>query len=194
MKKVLYPPYFSKDITDLFDYDDGGESLQKMAKDKLKELLEEEKIYEFDAKLKEPVCYQVFNIVKEYSVLWFKASIYIYNLEQKREETKKWRIYWNKFLPKKKISSEYNEIDLDRLRNIPLQDLLTTECHLSAGRVTAPCPFHNPEGIKEKSHSFFIYPKDNSWHCFSCGSHGGNAINFVMERDHVDFKEAIKRL
>ncbi|MCL1884734.1 MAG: CHC2 zinc finger domain-containing protein [Defluviitaleaceae bacterium] len=37
------------------------------------------------------------------------------------------------------------------------------------------CPFHN-----EKTPSFIVYPKSNSWHCFGCGV-GGSVIDFAMK-------------
>ena len=47
------------------------------------------------------------------------------------------------------------------------------------------CPFHN-----EKSPSFVISPNKNIAHCFSCGK-GGGPINFLMEIEKIDFREAI---
>ncbi|MBP9779924.1 DNA primase [Candidatus Gracilibacteria bacterium] len=47
------------------------------------------------------------------------------------------------------------------------------------------CPFHN-----EKSPSFIISPQKNIAHCFSCGK-GGGPINFLMEIEKIDFREAI---
>lgn len=47
------------------------------------------------------------------------------------------------------------------------------------------CPFHN-----EKSPSFVISPTKNIAHCFSCGKWGG-PINFLMEIEKIDFREAI---
>ncbi|MBX9809046.1 DNA primase [Candidatus Gracilibacteria bacterium] len=47
------------------------------------------------------------------------------------------------------------------------------------------CPFHS-----EKSPSFVISPTKNIAHCFSCGK-GGGPINFLMEIEKIDFREAI---
>ena len=52
----------------------------------------------------------------------------------------------------------------------------------------ALCPFHN-----ERTPSFTIYPKTNSWHCFGCGA-GGSAIDFVMAYCGLDSLEAAKKL
>ncbi len=50
------------------------------------------------------------------------------------------------------------------------------------------CPFHN-----EKTPSFIVSPGKGIFKCFGCGK-GGNALNFVMEHDHLSYVEAIKHL
>ena len=50
------------------------------------------------------------------------------------------------------------------------------------------CPFHN-----EKTPSFTINDDKNFYHCFGCGAHG-NVINFVMNDQNVEFREAIRYL
>ena len=52
----------------------------------------------------------------------------------------------------------------------------------------ALCPLHN-----EKTPSFTIYPKSNSWHCFGCGA-GGSAIDFVMAYFGLDSLDSAKKL
>ena len=47
------------------------------------------------------------------------------------------------------------------------------------------CPFHN-----EKTPSFTVYPEDNSFYCFGCGV-GGNAITFVRQMEHLDYRDAL---
>jgi DNA primase len=56
------------------------------------------------------------------------------------------------------------------------------------GNLKGICPFHD-----EKSPSFNVTPTRGFYHCFGCGA-GGDAINFVMEIDHLTFAEAIERL
>lgn len=48
------------------------------------------------------------------------------------------------------------------------------------------CPFHD-----EKTPSFYVY--DDHYHCFGCGAHG-DAVSFVMQREGLDFMEAVRRL
>ena len=50
------------------------------------------------------------------------------------------------------------------------------------------CPFHN-----EKTASFSVNPERRFFYCFGCKA-GGNAIDFVMRRDRIEFVEALKQL
>jgi DNA primase len=50
------------------------------------------------------------------------------------------------------------------------------------------CPFHN-----EKTPSFAVSPEKQTFHCFGCGK-GGDIFTFVMEMEHLDFREALERL
>ena len=50
------------------------------------------------------------------------------------------------------------------------------------------CPFHD-----EKTASFTVSPAKQFYHCFGCGAHG-TAIGFLMEYDHLGFRETIEEL
>jgi DNA primase len=50
------------------------------------------------------------------------------------------------------------------------------------------CPFHN-----EKTPSFTVSPSKGICKCFGCGK-GGNAVNFIMEMEQVNYYEALKYL
>jgi DNA primase len=52
----------------------------------------------------------------------------------------------------------------------------------------ALCPFH-----REKSPSFHVNPQRQTYHCFGCGA-GGTAFRFLMEYEHLDFPDAVRRL
>jgi DNA primase len=58
-----------------------------------------------------------------------------------------------------------------------------------AGRnFRALCPFHH-----EKTPSFMVSPDRQIYHCFGCGK-GGNAFNFLMEYERLEFPEAVEIL
>ena len=56
------------------------------------------------------------------------------------------------------------------------------------GDFWAPCPFH-----QEKTASFHVRDAAGYFYCFGCQA-GGDHFRYVMERDGVDFKSALKTL
>lgn len=50
------------------------------------------------------------------------------------------------------------------------------------------CPFHS-----ERSPSFQVVPGKNFYHCFGCGKHG-DAFTWLMEREGMNFPEALEQL
>src|SRR4051812_40943821 len=52
----------------------------------------------------------------------------------------------------------------------------------------ALCPFH-----QEKTPSFHVSPQRQSFHCFGCGA-GGSVFRFVMDYEHIDFPNAVRKL
>lgn len=52
----------------------------------------------------------------------------------------------------------------------------------------ALCPFH-----KEKTPSFHVSPRTQSFKCFGCGA-GGDVFKFLMLREGLDFPTAVRRL
>jgi DNA primase len=52
----------------------------------------------------------------------------------------------------------------------------------------ACCPFH-----EEKTPSFTVSEKKQFYYCFGCGAHG-NALDFLMQYDRMEFRDAIEYL
>jgi DNA primase len=53
----------------------------------------------------------------------------------------------------------------------------------------ARCPFHN-----ERTPSFYVFPETGTWRCFGACATGGDVVSFVMKRDNLQFKEALRYL
>ena len=85
-------------------------------------------------------------------------------------------------IPAEKIS----EI-LDRTNIV---DLISNYVHLTkkGNSYFGLCPFHS-----EKTPSFSVSPNKQLYYCFGCGAKG-NAITFLMEKDGLNFVEAVKEL
>lgn len=78
----------------------------------------------------------------------------------------------------------------DLLARVDLVDLIDARVKLKkqGKNYGACCPFHN-----EKTPSFSVSPEKQFYHCFGCGVHG-NAIDFIMEYDRLEFVDAIEEL
>lgn len=50
------------------------------------------------------------------------------------------------------------------------------------------CPFH-----QEDTPSFYVYPDDQTFHCFGCRKHG-DVFTWVMEMENLDFRGALELL
>ena len=51
------------------------------------------------------------------------------------------------------------------------------------------CPFHT-----ERTPSFFVFPNRQSWRCFGACATGGDVFSFYMQRENVDFRQALQDL
>jgi len=80
---------------------------------------------------------------------------------------------------------------IDRIFNVieivdVIQDFVTLKKR--GANFLGLCPFHN-----EKTPSFSVSPSKGIYKCFGCGQ-GGNAVNFIMEHEHMTYPEALKFL
>ncbi|MBW2464874.1 MAG: DNA primase, partial [Deltaproteobacteria bacterium] len=51
------------------------------------------------------------------------------------------------------------------------------------------CPFHD-----EKTPSFIVFPDSGNWRCFGACAVGGDAFDFVMRLENLDFRGALEHL
>ena len=85
---------------------------------------------------------------------------------------------------KERITDE----DIQRAKEVPIEELYQGHLKQGGGRLWGPCNFH-----QEETASFCVH-KDNRWSCFgACNAHG-DSIDFVMKRDGVKFIQAVKIL
>lgn len=76
------------------------------------------------------------------------------------------------------------EADKQRAKDVPVSEVYDGK--LKGG--TGICPFH-----EEKTPSFHINKKKNTWKCYGCDTFG-DTIDFVMKRDGIPFLEAVRKL
>jgi DNA primase len=78
----------------------------------------------------------------------------------------------------------------DLLARLDIVDVIDARVKLKkkGKNYSACCPFHN-----EKTPSFSVSQDKQFYHCFGCGVHG-NAIDFIMEYERLEFVEAIEEL
>ncbi len=78
----------------------------------------------------------------------------------------------------------------DLLARLDIVDIIDARVKLKkkGKNYSACCPFHN-----EKTPSFSVSQEKQFYHCFGCGVHG-NAIDFIMEFERLEFVEAIEEL
>lgn len=80
---------------------------------------------------------------------------------------------------------------IEAVRNLDIEDVLKSaglEFRRRGSTMFASCPFHS-----EKTPSFSITPGKNLWYCHSC-HRGGDGIKFYMERDGMDFLQAVEAI
>lgn len=91
-----------------------------------------------------------------------------------------------------KAMSGVTEQQIEEAREYPLEDMITNKRFKATGkwRSNYHCPLEAHKG--EKTPSFYVDTK-NRYKCFGCQERG-DAIDFVIQRDGVDFIRAVKSL
>lgn len=88
------------------------------------------------------------------------------------------------------MTATSNDVKTRVLQAINIVELIgqTVKLRRRGGKYVGLCPFH-----QEKTPSFTVDPTRQFFHCFGCKA-GGNAIDFVMRRDRLQFVEALQFL
>lgn len=75
--------------------------------------------------------------------------------------------------------------------NMDIVDYISniTELKRTGDTYRGKCPLHNGDNDS----SFCVFPKTNSYYCFSCGK-SGNIINFVADLENISYMEAVEML
>ncbi len=92
----------------------------------------------------------------------------------------------------KPTNQRITDLDIQRAREVPIQNMLDTQIFKSAGKWIGCtyCPLLDHKG--ERTPSFFI-DKNNKWKCFGCQAFG-DAIELHMKLNGVKFIQAVKSL
>jgi hypothetical protein len=130
------------------------------------------------------------------SFMEVRAEIQILMIEKVTEHPKRSikrivQIQKHMLSPQKKQGG-VTDLEIERAREYPLEDLITTRIFKATGkwRANCHCPLAGHAG--EKTPSFYI-DKNNHYKCFGCQGKG-DSIAFVMQRDGVNFIQAVKSL
>lgn len=86
------------------------------------------------------------------------------------------------------IPRDFIDLLLTRIDVVELINTFVPLKKKSGSNYFARCPFHN-----ERSASFSVSQPKQFYYCFGCGAHG-NAIDFIIQHEHLSFPEAIETL
>jgi DNA primase len=75
---------------------------------------------------------------------------------------------------------------------VDIVDLVSQDVTLrrSGKNYTGFCPFHT----NTRTPAFVVFPDTGTWRCFSECNDGGDIFRYVMKKEGVDFREALKML
>ncbi len=115
-------------------------------------------------------------------------KVLAYSLQEYENNFKNWLKYWLRLSGYEPEVKHLNDKLVQQAREYPIQYLLE-DAKQCGNKFRAPCPFHG-----EKNPSFYIY-EDNSFHCFGCGQHGFNSIDYMQKLNpDMSFMEIVRKL
>ena len=82
---------------------------------------------------------------------------------------------------------------IDEIKNqLDIVDIISESVKLrrSGKNYTGFCPFH----ANTRTPAFVVFPETGTWRCFGECNEGGDVFRFVMKKEGVDFREALKML
>jgi DNA primase len=82
---------------------------------------------------------------------------------------------------------------IDEIKNqLDIVDIISESVKLrrSGKNYTGFCPFH----ANTRTPAFVVFPETNTWRCFGECNEGGDIFRFVMKKEGMDFREALKML
>ncbi len=96
-----------------------------------------------------------------------------------------------RYFPQSSVSGKVTQERIARAKEYPITQL--AESYLQCvkkcgGTYRSLCPYH-----EERTPSFYLYPRSNTFHCFGCQEHG-DVIALVQKFLSVGFLEAVKHL
>lgn len=80
-------------------------------------------------------------------------------------------------------------LDVAAAKAFPIEEMFDLQkSRVSSSRIQCCCPLH-----QEKTPSFMIYKKNNTFYCFGCHK-GGDAIALFMALNQCSFVDAVKKM
>lgn len=155
----------------------------RVAKQKLRELKDEERILEERCRVHLD---EILAILKTTDPIFleFANDLAFAEMQKHEEQVKHWEkiVKMDEFRRKPVGDDTITDGDILRAKEFPLTSFAKPN---RAGFIS--CPFHT-----EKSASCKLY-KDNRFHCFGCQA-DGDVIDFVMKQEGIDFLTAVKKI
>lgn len=86
--------------------------------------------------------------------------------------------------PQNHASAEIDQIKF----SVPIEEVAARYLELATRgpNYAAKCPFHD-----ERTPSFIVFPRTQTFHCFGCGEHG-DVLTFLMKMENLTFRETLK--